>query len=147
MTSRSELLFNELAFSLICEICKNDISCIFQKMLKTEIDSRSLGFWVWDIPNNKEYYSPSFRESLGYRDTKDFPNVPQSWMDAIRPTSLKLALESYNAHVKTGGKHQYAQEVVYNKKNGGIVKLICHGKVVAWEDEKPKIMIGVHLPV
>lgn len=136
----------ELTFSIACDICNNDIQCIYKKLLDSNLDKRTLGFWIWDIPLNKEIYSPRFRESLGYKDENDFPNVPQSWMNAISKEGLKQALDNFTLHITTNGKSQYSHIVTYNKKHFGTVSLLCHGNVAAWQDKKPKIMIGIHLP-
>ena len=100
-----------------------------------------------DFNNSEEFYSPKFREVLGYDGEHDFPNSPKSWQSAIEPKDLKIALINYEAHVNSKGNKRYIQVVTYNKKGGGQVELVCHGKIVAWEGEKPLVMIGVHMPV
>ena len=143
---KKSLAINELAFSLASEVCKGDINCIYRKLMSGKMDEKSLGFWIWDIPDHVEIYSPRFRHTLGFNDENDFPDNPDSWMKAIEKTSLDLALQNYESHVQTGGIVAYDQKVVYNKKNGGKVTLICRGKIVLWQDGQPKVMVGIHLP-
>lgn len=140
-TDLSEVLFYTVS------LVSYDAKQIFNKLLKAGLDVNSLGFWVWDIQKNIEYYSPKFRETLGYENTIDFPDVPESWQRSIDPPDLKKALENYNKHVETGGEYYYIQPVTYNKKNGDKVNVICHGKVVQWNEKTnmPEIMVGVHL--
>jgi|GEM_PF-3146498 len=137
----------ELVFALVYEKVGHDINAIFQKLINSGLDSRSLGFWVWDIANNKELYSPQFRAVLGFQNDIDFPDVPESWMQQINKEDLKLVMNNFNAHVKTGGLAPYSQLVRYNKKDNTEFILVCHGKVISWLDKDkglPSIMVGIH---
>ena len=136
---------NELQFELIASICKNDIDCIYKKMMLSGIDDVTLGFWIWDLENDLEIYSPSFRSSLQFVGEKDFPNVPESWKKQIQPKSLELALETFYKHANSKGEIPYIQKVTYNRKIKGKVDLICHGKIISWINNEPKLMIGVHM--
>ena len=136
-----------LQFELVAAICEYDPECTYKKLLKSNLDNTSLGFWVWDIENDKEYYSPKIREVLGYKDRRDFPDIPESWQKAIAPEDLVKAINNFNEHVKTKAEQGYTQEVTYNTKQGKKIKLICHGKVLSWDGDKPLVMIGVHLPI
>lgn len=124
---------------------KGDVTLIFNQLIEDGLDKETLGFWVWDLENNIELYSPEFRKSLGYEGEHDFPSVPESWQKAITEKSLNEALANFQHHVDTKGAHNYTQIVTYNKKQGGTVTLDCHGAVVRWDEEKPVLMIGVHL--
>lgn len=141
----TNLVFNELLFELTCKLCNDNLDCIFNKLIDSKIDSKTLGFWIWDIIENKEYYSPKFRSTFGFNDSDDFPNVPGSWMSIIEPNDLKLALYNYSKHIDSKGIKPYSQTVTYNKKNGGKITVICHGKICSWSDGNPSIMIGVHM--
>lgn len=142
----SNTALNELQFSIVASMCRSDISCIYRKLMLSGLDDSSLGFWVWDIANNLELYSPSFRASLQYVGTSDFPDVPESWQKAIFPEDLATAITNFNEHVATKGERAYLQRVRYNRKIKGTLTVVCHGKVIAWEGDAPKVMVGVHLP-
>lgn len=143
LSNKLHVLHLELAFSKH----KNDIEKIYEELISSGLDNNTLGFWIWDIPNHVEIYSPKFRESLGFKNERDFPNSPDSWMDQIMPKDKDKAFANFEKHVSTGGEYQYEQTVTYRKKVRGEVELICMGKVVSWENDKPKLMIGVHKEV
>ncbi len=137
---------NELLFHHAAVLSNNDCDILFNKLIDSGLDNNSLGFWIWNIEMNVELYSPTFRKTLGYENEIDFPNVPDSWINAIIPEDKIIAIENYNRHVESKGENRYIQKVTYNKKHRGQVTIICHGMIVHWKDQEPKIMIGVHLP-
>ena len=136
---------NELQFILVSKLCKNEIACIYKKLITSGLDDVSLGFWILDIKNNTEIYSPQFRATLQFEGKHDFPDNPESWQKAIEPDSLKVALDNYTKHLESLGKIPYIQKVKYNRKINGKIDLLCHGKIIAWDKTEPLIMIGVHL--
>jgi len=137
---------NELQFTLLGDALGDDIAKMFDILMETGLDNVSQGFWIWDIDDNLELYSPKFREILGYDGELDFPSNPDSWQKAIDQKYLPGVMRTFEKHVESRGKEPYIQRVVYNKKNGGKVPVLCHGKVVVWsEDDKPLVMIGVHM--
>lgn len=143
---QTTLLVTELNFHFIAGRSGYKVKDIYEQLIKLKLDEISKGFWVLDFDTNVEVYSPGFRETLGFENEVDFPNHPESWRKSIQPIGLEEAEENLNKHIATRGKHPYAQKVVYNKKSGGEVELICHGNVVMWNnDDSPKIMIGWHL--
>lgn len=139
-------VINELQMQIVSDLCENDIKCMFDKMMASKLEQNSLGFWIWDVESGVEFYSPKFRESLGYEGEHDFPSVPKSWQDAIDQESLKLALGTLALTEQSRGEVPYIQRVKYYKKDGGFIEVLCHGVVTKWADDgKASVMIGVHM--
>ena len=140
---------NEMMFLIVSSKCGSDAKCVFDKLMRMGLDNVSLGFWVWDLIHPElEYFSPNFRKSLGYTDEKDFPNTPASWQACIVPADKEIALDNYVKHVESRGEYPYEQYVRYEMKYGGILKVLCHGKVTQWGGEHnnvPQIMVGAHM--
>lgn len=102
------------------------------------------GFWIWDINNNIEFYSPKFRQSLGFGGETDFPSTPESWKKQINEEDLKVVFHNYEQHLKTEGQHPYEQKVQYTKKDGSKIDVICSGTIIKNENKQPIILIGSH---
>lgn len=102
------------------------------------------GFWILDIENNVEFYSPNFRNVLGFEEEEDFPSVPESWQKHIDKKDLEISFDNYSEHIKTDGKTPYHQIVTYTTKEGNTVKLVCSGNLVKSENGNPKMLIGTH---
>ncbi len=116
-------------------------------LIKGLVDHNIDGIWDWDIVNGTEYFSPRFKEILGF-EGDEFPHVPKSWMDRIHPGDLQMALDEYEKHVATKGEHPYKMVVRYNHKKGHEIKVICRGAVVSWDNEgQPLRMVGTHTDI
>ncbi len=105
------------------------------------------GYWDWNIPEDYEYLSPSLKKMLGYED-HELANEPESWKKIIHPEDLPLAIELFEAHVRTKGRVPYDSTVRYQHKDGSIVWVYCRGKIIEWDSEgKPIRMVGSHVDV
>ncbi|MEH1826954.1 MAG: PAS domain S-box protein [Nostoc sp.] len=105
------------------------------------------GYWDWDIPNNQEYLSLTFKQMFGYED-HELPNTPESWQRLIFPEDLPGVLKLFDQHVQSRGKIPYYNEVRYRHKDGSTVWVICSGRVIAWDQNgNPLRMIGCHIDI
>jgi len=103
------------------------------------------GYWDWDIQNDTEYMSPSFKSMFGYADY-EIKNTPEWWQKNICPEDLETVLQNFNKHVESRGSYPYSQAVRYKHKTGSIVYVLCTGKVVEWsDDDAPIRMVGTHI--
>ena len=50
-------------------------------------------------PQNEFWWSPQFRETLGFKDETDFPNIMSSWSDRLHPEDKQMALDAFSAHL------------------------------------------------
>ncbi|GGG38676.1 hypothetical protein GCM10011414_04970 [Croceivirga lutea] len=120
-----------------------DQNMVFEQVLESTL----AGFWDWNIPNNTEYMSPTFKKMFGYED-HEIENTPEWWQKNIHPDDLPGVLDVFEAHVKSKGEVPYDNEVRYYHKNGSIVWVWCKGKVIEWdENNNPIRMVGSHVDI
>jgi len=111
------------------------------------IENTLAGFWDWNIPENTEYMSPSFKNMFGYQD-HEIENTPEAWQKLIHPNDLPGVLNVFEKHVESKGKIPYDNEVRYYHKDGSIVWVWCKGKVIEWGDKgEPIRMVGSHVDI
>ncbi len=119
---------------------------------KTAIDTESRkvlldeicdGWWDWNLKTNEEYLSPRFKAILGYKD-HELPNTVESWQKTIFPEDLETAIDNFNKHIKSDGKHPYYQQVRYKHKDGHTVWVICRGKGIKDASGEFVRMVGLH---
>lgn len=67
----------------------------FGNVLETSLD----GFWEWDIPNNSFYFSPRWKEQLGYND-HEIKNEISSWKTLLHPDDQVQIFDKLNAYQK-----------------------------------------------
>lgn len=109
------------------------------------LENSLAGYWDWDILNDTEYLSPTFKRMFGYED-HEIENSPESWQKLIFQEDLSIVFTNYEKHVASKGQHPYDQVVRYHHKNGSTVWVRCKGEIVEWTaDHKPKRMIGCHV--
>ena len=55
-----------------------------EERFRLVIDATNDGIWDWDINTHRVYYSPNYRQMLGY-DSTEFPAHVQTWLDLVHP--------------------------------------------------------------
>ncbi|TYQ26913.1 PAS domain-containing protein [Pseudanabaena sp. UWO310] len=116
------------------------------KLLESLFDIILAGYWDWDIQTNEEYLSEGFKKMFGYEDA-ELPNSPETWQNLIFAEDLVKVLESFDRHVESHGAVPYRNEVRYRHKDGSTVWVICLGKVIEWDGDRPLRMIGCHIDI
>lgn len=109
------------------------------------LENSLAGYWDWNLKENSEYLSPTFKTMFGYED-HEMENHPDSWQRIIFKEDLPTVFENFNKHVETQGKHPFDQIVRYHHKEGGTVWVRCKGQVIEWDDDhQPIRMVGCHV--
>ena len=103
------------------------------------------GFWVWGIQGEVEFYSPKFRNSLGFKGESDFPSLPNSWMEQIDKEDMDVAIDNYNKVVSGEKDSSYYQVVNYTKKDGSRMKVTCSGTLIRDKKGEPQFLVGTHI--
>ncbi len=111
------------------------------------VESNFAGYFDWQIQENTEYLSPTFKKMFGYED-HEMENSPEAWQKIIFQEDLPKVFELFEAHVKSKGKIPFDSELRYHHKDGSVVWVFCRGKVVEWDENgKPLRMLGSHIDI
>ncbi|HEY9599220.1 MAG TPA: PAS domain S-box protein, partial [Cyanophyceae cyanobacterium] len=103
------------------------------------------GFWDWNFLTGDIYFSPRWKEMIGYSDD-EFPNNLASWEKAIveedRIAALKL-VEDYN----TGRVSRFLATQRFRHKNGSIVYILS--RAIHLKDGTGQVvrMVGAHTDI
>jgi len=125
---------------------KNKIE-LERHMLETILEDTMSGYWDWDVVNDTQYYSPSFKRMLGY-EPEELENIPATWQRLAYDEDLESVIEKIETHIKSFGKIPFYTHVRYHHKDGSLVWVICSGRVVEWDDDKnPLRMVGSHIEI
>jgi PAS domain S-box-containing protein len=84
------------------------------------------GLWDMEVttdnplnPNNAFWWSPQFRQLLGFRDESDFPDVLNSWASRLHPAEKDSVLAAFAAHLNDlSGQTPYDIEYRLQHKDG-----------------------------
>jgi diguanylate cyclase (GGDEF)-like protein/PAS domain S-box-containing protein len=117
-----------------------------RKLLELILEDTLSGYWDWDLVSNTEYLSPSFKAMFGYA-ADEIENKPEGWQKLVFKEDLPGVLELFNEHVASKGEVPFYNEIRYHHKNGSTVWVICSGRVVEWENDRPLRMVGCHINI
>ena len=103
------------------------------------------GIWDWNILDNTVYFSPRWKEMLGYRD-EELPNEISSWSERIHPDDEKGTWADIYENVNA--KTEYYENTHRLKhKDGYWVWILDRGKTQYDESGKAVRMIGTHVDI
>ncbi len=123
---------------------KNELYEVKERMELALIGSND-GIWDWNILDNTVYFSPRWKEMLGYRDD-ELPNEVKTWSDRIYPDDAPDTWEDIYKNVN--GETEYYENVHRLKhKDGHWVWIQDRGKIQCNKSGKAIRMIGTHTDI
>ena len=104
------------------------------------------GLWDWNMVTNDVYYSPRWKEMLGY-NIDELEDTLDTWKALIHPDDLETSLNSINEYIDEKSM-SYHQEIRMIHKNGNIVDILTRGFITRDElTKKPIRMVGTHIDI
>jgi PAS domain S-box-containing protein len=110
--------------------------------LKLAFDGSRDGLWDWNLIDNSLYFSPRWKEMLGYKDD-ELENTFDTWQSRVHPDDLEEALENIELCIKDKDK-VFENKHRLRHKDGHWVWIYDRGKVQHDKDGKAIRMIGTH---
>jgi len=110
--------------------------------LKLAFDGSRDGLWDWNLIDNTLYFSPRWKEMLGYKDD-ELENTFDTWKSRVHPDDLKDALDNIELCIEDKDK-VFENKHRLRHKDGHWVWIYDRGKVQRDKDGKAIRMIGTH---
>jgi diguanylate cyclase (GGDEF)-like protein/PAS domain S-box-containing protein len=106
------------------------------------IQASNDGFWDWDFITNEIYYSPRWKEMLGYED-HELPNTLETWRSLISPEDYAIANQLIQDYL-TGKIDHFSMTKHFTHKDGSTVYIMSRG--IYLKDDQGQVirMIGSH---
>lgn len=90
------------------------------------------GLWDWDLKTNQIYYSPRWRDMLGYQEKEIGPTL-EEWLNRVHPEDIERLKLSLKAHIEgTSEQLEYEYRVLH--KDGSYRWMLCRGLAVRKND-------------
>ncbi|MBR3124776.1 MAG: response regulator [Mogibacterium sp.] len=110
------------------------------------------GKWTMDFDEagvmERVNWSDEFRRMLGYQDREDFPDVLESWSDALHPDDKDRILKEFNETIYDyTGQKTYDVEYRLLTKNRGYRWYRAVGKPTRRPDGSPITYVGVFIDI
>lgn len=103
------------------------------------------GIWDWNILDNSVYFSPKWKELLGFTDD-ELPNELASWTDRVHPDDIDEAWADVYKNVN--GETEYYENIHrLRHKKGHWVWILDRGKTQFDENGKAVRMLGTHADI
>lgn len=120
-----------------------------QESLDMVNDIIGSGFWYMDFNEEGEmtriFWSPKFRQMLGFTDTIDFPDKLESWSDRLHSEDKDATMAAYWDCVE--GKREYNVKYRLMKKNGEYDWFHARGRTVRYENGMPRMFLGTFINI
>ncbi len=98
------------------------------------------GIWDWDLATGRIYYSPRWKQLLGYAE--DAISVsPDEWLGRVHPDDIHAVKEDITSYLK-GELPQLISEHRIMHRNGSYRWFLVRGVAVGNEGQKPHRMAG-----
>ena len=124
---------------------RNKLNQIHKERMELALLGTNEGIWDWNILDNSVYFSPRWKEMIGYADD-ELPNEIPTWADNVHPDDIYKTWEDVYKNVN--GETEYYENIHRIKhKNGSWVWVLDRGKTQYDEDGKAIRMIGTHVDI
>ena len=110
--------------------------------IKLAFDGSRDGLWDWNLIDDTVYFSPRWKEMLGYKDD-ELENSFEIWQSRVHPDDLEEALTNIKLCIKDKEK-VFEHKHRLQHKDGHWVWIYDRGKVQRDADGKAIRMIGTH---
>ena len=109
------------------------------------IDLTQDGLWYWNPKNNDVYFSPRWKEMLGYKDD-ELKNDFSEWLSRIHPDDKEQVEKDVQIHL-SGKSEFYVNEHRLRCKDGSYKWILDRGKALFNENNEAYKMSGFHTDI
>ncbi len=125
-------------------IVKQNISDITERMELALLGNKD-GLWDWNLVTNDIYYSPRWKEMLGYQDN-ELQNKFSTWKNLAHKEDVLRVLKELQNHINQNTEY-YDGTHRLKHKDGTWVWINARAKAIFDKDNNPIRMIGTHTDI
>lgn len=103
------------------------------------------GLWDWNLVTNEVYFSPRWKEMIGYGDS-ELANDFNEWERRLHPDDVGQTLDEIQAHIR-GETEAFHVEFRMHHKDGHWVDILGRGFLARDDAGKPARFVGTHVDI
>lgn len=116
-----------------------------KERLEYAVTGTNDGLWDWEIETNQVYFSPRWKEMLGYTDD-ELPNVFDTWKNNVHQDDLENALAAVEkCRIQSVKLFEMTYRMLH--KNGTWVWILTRAQILFNAEGKAIRMVGFHTDV
>ena len=133
------------------ELRENELKDSAEQLAKTKeqleyaINGTQDGLWDWDLVTNEVYFSPRWKEMLGYKDD-ELTNSFETWETHMHSDDIEKAKHDVTFSQEAPGRF-YENIHRLKHKDGRWVWILSRGQTIFNEEGKAVRMIGFHTDI
>ena len=109
------------------------------------VRAAKIGLWDWDIVANTVFYSPEWKQQIGY-EVHEISDSFEEWRSRVHPDDLPDIMRALEARVaKSSG--DFEAEFRFRHRDGSYRSILAQGAVIADSRGKAVRMLGSHIDV
>jgi PAS domain S-box-containing protein len=113
--------------------------------LELAVSGTNDGLWDWNLENGTVYFSPRWKEMLGYKDD-ELPNMFETWASRVHPDDLEEANKKIKiCHANPDIEYNHTHRLRH--KNGSWVWILDRGQTIFNAEGKAIRMVGFHTDI
>ncbi|MBD2109332.1 ATP-binding protein [Nodosilinea sp. FACHB-13] len=103
------------------------------------------GIWDWDMKTKEVFFSPRWKNILGYAD-HEIPNCLEEWFERLHPEDVQRAQNALTAYLK---REIPTYDLEYRLQHkDGTYRWVLSRSVALWDEQgKPYRMAGSHIDI
>jgi len=118
---------------------------ISEERYELAVEGANCGIWDWDAKKNILYFSPKWKNYLGYKDDQ-VKNTFDSWVNLLHPEDKNQAISEINNYILSkAGSYQSTYRMIC--KNGEYKWMLSKAKAIRNQEGKVLRIAGSHTDI
>ncbi len=121
-------------------------NAMLQERMELALSGYNAGVYEWNLLDNSAYYSPQWKEMLGYDKDDELPGILSIWIDRVHPDDTEAIM--LNVQETLDAKKEHIETVHRLKhKNGQWIWILGRGIIQYDHNGKALRMVGIHTDI
>ena len=135
------------AFNDMCSVLQESYDRLAQseERFNLAMEGANDGLWDWDLERDEVYYSPRWKDMLGYGEN-ELSGDPEEWRGRLHPEERERVLADLEAHLD-GRRAFFDSTHRLRHRDGSYRWILSRGRALRDDAGRPRRMVGTHVDV